>query len=73
MDSVNLAELTKSCLVLARREGEAVHIGDEVIVEVVRVGQIVRLAIRAPRHITIRRAELIGKPKIAPNASSPPA
>ena len=49
---------TNPCLVLSRREGELIHIGDDVTVEVIRVGRTVRLAIRAPRDTAIVRDEL---------------
>lgn len=48
-------------LILQRREGEALLIGDEVEVTVLAVeaGR-VRLAIQAPRSVTILRSELKG-------------
>jgi carbon storage regulator len=46
-------------LVLTRRVGESVWIGDDVEVSVVEVrGGKVRLAIEAPRDVNLRRAEL---------------
>ena len=46
-------------LVLTRKTGESICIGDEVEVRVVGVrGQKVRLAIEAPREIAVRRTEL---------------
>ena len=46
-------------LVLTRRVGETIRIGDEVSIKVLEVqrGQI-RLAIDAPRHIAIHREEI---------------
>lgn len=47
-------------LVLSRRFGEAIQIGTEVVVKVISIrGGRVRLAIEGPRHIRMRRAELI--------------
>jgi carbon storage regulator len=46
-------------LVLTRRPGESVHIGDEVVVTVLEVrGDVVRLGIRAPRTIQVHREEI---------------
>ena len=46
-------------LVLARRIGEKVQIGPDVVIEVVSIkGGMVRLAFTAPRSINIRRTEL---------------
>ena len=53
-------ESAKPCLVLSRREGEAIHIGDDVVVEVVHTGKTVKLAIRAPRETSVVRGELVG-------------
>jgi carbon storage regulator len=47
-------------LVLTRKKGEAIHIGDEVEVRVLSVqGNRVRLGIEAPAHIDVRRGELV--------------
>ena len=45
-------------LLIARKKGESIHIGDEVVVTVleIRNGQI-RLGFEAPRWVRIRRAE----------------
>lgn len=46
-------------LVLSRKPGERILIGDEIAVTVVRVGpNTVRLGIDAPRHMNIVRDEL---------------
>ena len=46
-------------LVLSRKVGEKIHIGDDVLVEVRRIsGNRVTLALRAPRDVRILRAEL---------------
>lgn len=47
-------------LVLSRRENESICIGENVVVKVVSVGNgRVRLAIDAPREISIVRGELV--------------
>jgi carbon storage regulator len=47
-------------LVLSRRVGEAVRIGEDIeIVVVAARGDQIRLGIRAPRHVSIVRRELL--------------
>lgn len=47
-------------LVLSRRSGESVVIGDDVTVTVLEVrGDIVRIGIDAPRSVSVNRAELL--------------
>ena len=47
-------------LVLSRRVGESVVIGDEVTVTILEVrGVVVRVGIDAPRSVTVHRAELL--------------
>ena len=46
-------------LVLSRKNGEKVHIGDNVQVTVVAIqGNRVKLAFTAPQHVQIQRTEL---------------
>ena len=46
-------------LVLTRKAGEAICIGDDIELRIVSVrGQKVRLAIEAPREVSVRRSEL---------------
>lgn len=46
-------------LILQRRAGESLYIGDDIYVEVLAVDSgRVRLAIRAPEHVPILRSEL---------------
>ena len=53
-------------LVLTRRAGESVQIGDDVTVHVVGVGGgRVRLMIVAPKEVKILRTEIIDKPREA--------
>lgn len=47
-------------LVLSRKPGEKILIGDDVVVTIVRIGpNVVRLGIEAPRNMSIVRHELI--------------
>ena len=47
-------------LVLSRRAGESVVIGDEVTVTILEVrGDVVRLGIDAPRSVKVHRSELL--------------
>jgi len=49
-------------LVLSRRVGEAINIGNNVIIHVVRVkGDRVRIGIEAPQDVNIDRAEIFKK------------
>jgi carbon storage regulator len=46
-------------LVLSRKPGEALRVGEEVEITVVEVkGEMVRLGIQAPRHVQVWRKEL---------------
>jgi carbon storage regulator len=47
-------------LVLSRKESERIHIGDTIVVTVLKIqGDIIRLGIDAPRGISIAREELV--------------
>ncbi len=49
-------------LVLTRKLGESVTIGDEVKISIIDIkGRQVRLGIEAPRHLTIHREEVYAK------------
>lgn len=49
-------------LVLSRRVGESVVIGDDVVVTVLEVrGDVVRLGVDAPRSVPVRRQELLAE------------
>ena len=49
-------------LVLTRKSGEAINVGDEITVTVLEVrGSQVRLGIQAPRNVIIHRKELYEK------------
>lgn len=47
-------------LVLSRRPGESVVVGDEITVTILEVrGDVVRVGIDAPRSVSVHRAELL--------------
>ncbi|MEY2443864.1 MAG: carbon storage regulator [Ilumatobacteraceae bacterium] len=47
-------------LVLTRREGETFHLGDEIEIEILDIKPgVVRVGIRAPRHVRVLRSELL--------------
>ncbi len=49
-------------LVLSRKNGESIHLGDDIVITVCQVrGNRVRLAINAPKHVSIRRSELAAR------------
>ena len=49
-------------LVLSRKEGQSIQVGDHVRLAVVRVkGNRVKIGIEAPEEVSIRRGELQGK------------
>lgn len=50
-------------LVLSRKNGESIRLGDDIEVTVCQIrGQRVRLAISAPAEVSIRRCELDDRP-----------
>jgi carbon storage regulator len=58
-------------LILTRRIGETVMIGDEVVVTVLRVkGNQVRLGVEAPKHISVQREEIFQRIKSEGAAAS---
>jgi carbon storage regulator len=51
-------------LVLSRRDGEEIVIGDDIVVKVLSIdGGRVRVGIEAPMNVQIRRSELTRKPR----------
>jgi carbon storage regulator len=62
-------------LVVSRRAGESVVIGDDVTVSVLEVrGDVVRIGIDAPRSVAVHRAELLAQlAQSNQEAASPPA
>jgi carbon storage regulator len=50
-------------LVLSRKRGEAICIGDEVFVSIIRIrGNRVQLGIQAPDEISVFRTEIVAAP-----------
>jgi carbon storage regulator len=46
-------------LILSRRESECIHLGDDIVLTIVRVsGEKVRIGVEAPPHVKILRNEL---------------
>lgn len=63
-------------LVLSRRDGESLRIGDEVTITLLNVrGCTVRLGIAAPRHVPVHREEIFKRIKAGKDkpAVPPPA
>ena len=61
-------------LVLSRRTGESVVIGDDITVTVLEVrGDVVRIGIDAPRSVAVNRAELLAEVANTNQAASSPA
>ena len=61
-------------LILTRRVGESVMIGDEVAVTVLRVkGNQVRLGVNAPKSISVQREEIFQRIKREAGQSTQPA
>ncbi len=57
-------------LVLSRKHNETLHIGNDIVITIVRVrGDSVRIGIQAPKEIHIMRSELIGIPPKQTDAS----
>jgi len=58
-------------LILSRRESECIHLGDDIVLTIVRVsGEKVRIGVEAPPHIKILRNELeLSKPSQASSES----
>jgi carbon storage regulator len=61
-------------LVLTRRPGESVMVGDDVAVTVLEVrGEVIRLGIKAPRSIQVHREEVFRELQAANRAAASPA
>jgi carbon storage regulator len=46
-------------LVLSRKQGESIQIGDDITIHIVKTGDKVRIGIIAPRTVNVVRTELI--------------
>jgi carbon storage regulator len=61
-------------LVLSRRVGESLVIGDDIIITVLEQrGDVVRIGVDAPRHIQVRRQELLAQVAETNRAAASPA
>ena len=61
-------------LVLSRRVGESVVIGDDVVVTVLEVrGDVIRVGVDAPRHVQVRRQELLAALEETNRAAASPS
>lgn len=58
-------------LVLRRREGERIKIGDDIEIVIVRSGKTVEVGIDAPRDVKILRSELLDKSRTRVGARMP--
>ena len=57
-------------LVLTRREGERIRLGDDIVVTVVAIqGNKIRIGITAPDDVVIRRGELVFEVDALPTPS----
>jgi len=60
-------------LVLSRRLGESVVIGDDIVVTVLEVrGDVVRIGVDAPREVQVRRQELLAEVAESNRAAASP-
>jgi carbon storage regulator len=47
-------------LVLSRKAGQSIKIGDDITITVTKLkGSVVQIGIDAPRHVIVKRAELV--------------
>lgn len=54
-------------LILTRRQGESIIVGDNVRITVISVkGNQVRIGVEAPRSVSVQRQEIVGKKDLAP-------
>jgi carbon storage regulator len=61
-------------LVLTRRPGESIMIGDDVVITVLEVrGDVVRLGINAPRTVQVHREEIYRELQAANRAAASPS
>jgi carbon storage regulator len=60
-------------LVLTRRPGESVMVGEDVVVTVLEVrGEVIRLGIKAPRSIQVHREEVFRELQAANRSAASP-
>jgi carbon storage regulator len=60
-------------LVLSRRVGESIVVGDDVVITVLEQrGDVVRIGVDAPRSVQVRRLELLAQLEETNRAAAPP-
>lgn len=61
-------------LVLSRRPGESVVIGDDITISILEIrGDIVRVGIDAPRSVSVHRAELLQQLEVTNRTAASPS
>ena len=61
-------------LVLSRRLGESLVIGDDIVISVLEVrGDVVRIGVDAPRSVQVRRKELVEEVAASNRSAASPA
>ena len=61
-------------LVLSRRAGESIVIGDDVTISILEVrGDVVRVGIAAPRSVAVHRAELLEALEVSNQEAASPS
>jgi carbon storage regulator len=51
-------------LVLTRKQSEMIHIGDDIVIKVIRTGRgSVKIGVQAPDEVRVLRAELLENPR----------
>jgi len=61
-------------LVLSRRPGESVVIGDDITISILEIrGDIVRVGIDAPRSVAVHRAELLEQLEVTNRTAASPS
>lgn len=54
-------------LVLSRKSGQVINIGDDVTVKIIRIGEnSVKIGIEAPAHVRVLRSEIAGPADVVP-------
>lgn len=55
----SIFEAGKDMLILTRKAGERIHLGDDIWVQILDVrGNTVRIGVEAPKHVEVHRAEI---------------
>jgi len=48
-------------LILSRKKSEAIRVGDDIVIRILKTGSHVHLGIEAPSDVLVLRSELLGK------------